>query len=187
MLKEKNNSFFGKAFFLKERFLFRVFTEGKKVVMEKEITRIAIDIPGDLISRFDEIISERGYASRSEGVRDAIRNYISYYKWMAEVEGELVGTLTLIYDHKITGVADSITNVQQEYMDIIKSSIRIPLDSGNHLEVIILRGDGEDVKALTGRIMSLRGVKHVKLNITSLKSLNLKISLRTKSGGKRYL
>ena len=69
----------------------------------------------------------------------------------------------------------------KEYIDIIKSSIRIPLDYGSYLEVIILRGEGEDVKALTGRIMSLRGVKHVKLNITSLKSLNLKISLRTKS------
>jgi CopG family nickel-responsive transcriptional regulator len=149
--------------------------------MEKEITRIGMDIPGDLIGRCDDLIFERGYSSRSEGVRDAIRNYINYYEWLAEVEGELIGTLTLIYDPKITGVADSITNILQEYMDIIKSSIRIPLDSGNHLEVIILRGDGEDVKALTGRIMSLRGVKHVKLNITSLKLLNLKISLTQKN------
>jgi len=142
-------------------------------ILEKEMARMGVSIPWDLVDRFDEIISERGYASRSEGIRDAIRNYISYYEWMAEVEGELVGTLTLIYDHKITGVADSVTNVQQEYRDIIKSSIRIPLDSHNQLEVIILRGEGEDVKALTGRIMSLRGVKHVKLNITPLKNKKL--------------
>jgi len=142
-------------------------------ILEKEMARMGVSIPWDLVDRFDEIISERGYASRSEGIRDAIRNYISYYEWMAEVEGELVGTLTLIYDHKITGVADSVTNVQQEYRDIIKSSIRIPLDSDNQLEVIILRGEGEDVKALTGRIMSLRGVKHVKLNITPLKNKKL--------------
>ena len=63
----------------------------------------------------------------------------------------------------------------------IKSSIRIPLDYGSHLEVIILRGDVEDVKALTGRIMSLRGVKHAKLNIISLNLLNLKISLTKKN------
>lgn len=142
-------------------------------ILEKEMARKGVSIPWDLVDRFDEIISERSYASRSEGIRDAIRNYISYYEWMAEVEGELVGTLTLIYDHKITGVADSVTNVQQEYRDIIKSSIRIPLDSDNQLEVIILRGEGEDVKALTGRIMSLRGVKHVKLNITPLKNKKL--------------
>ena len=140
---------------------------------ETELVRTGVSIPGGLISRFDEIILERGYSSRSEGIRDALRNYISYYEWMAEVEGELIGTLTLIFDSQKTGVADSITNIQHEYIDIIKSSINIPLDSGNHLEVIILRGEGKDVSALTGRIMSVRGVKHVKLNITSLKLVNL--------------
>ncbi len=74
-----------------------------------------------------EKLCEKSYASRSERVRDAIRNYISCYE----------------------------------------------LDSGNHLEVILLRGEGEDVNALTGRIMSLRGVKQVKLNITSVKKLYL--------------
>ena len=137
--------------------------------MEKEITRTVFDLPKGLIGRFGEIISERGYVSMSEGVRDSIRQYINYYEWMAKVEGERIGTLTLIYDHKITGVAGSITNIQHEYRDIIKSSIRIPLDYGNHLEVILLRGDGEGVNTLTGRIMSLRGVKHVKLNSTLIK------------------
>ena len=140
--------------------------------MEKELVITGVAIHRDLISRFDDVIFERGFASRSEGVRDAIRHYINYYEWMADVEGEHIGTLTLIYDHKIIGVADSIANIQHKYSDIIKSSIRIPLDSGNHLEVIILRGDGEDVKALTGRIMSLRGVKHVKLNVTPLNRIH---------------
>lgn len=138
---------------------------------EKELTRIGVSLPGDLISRFDEIISERGYSSRSEGIRDAIRKYINYYEWMAEVEGEHIGTLTLIFDPQKTGVADSIVNIQHEYIDIITYSIHIPLDSDSHLEVTLLCGEGADVKALTGRIMSLRGVKHVNLNITSLKLL----------------
>ena len=58
---------------------------------------------------------------------------------------------------------------------IIKSCIHIPLDYHNHLEVILLRGEGKDVGALTGRIMSVKGVRHVKLNITPLK---LKLLLR---------
>ena len=139
---------------------------------ETELVRTGVSIPGGLLSRFDEIISERGYSSRSEGVRDALRNYIRYYEWMTdEVEGGIIGTLTLIFDPQKTGVAGSITNIQREYIDIIKSCIHIPLDSDNHLEVILLRGEGKDVGALTGRIMSVKGVKHVKLNITSLKLL----------------
>ena len=146
--------------------------------METEQIGIGVIIPGGLLSRFDEIISERGYSSRSEGIRDALRNYIRYYEWMAEVEGEIIGTLTLIFDSQITGVADSISNIQREYMDIMESSIHIPLDYHNHLKVILLRGEGEDVSALTGRIMSVRGVKHVKLNITSLKLHFLRKGLR---------
>ena len=142
----------------------------KTLEKEIELTRSGISLPADLLRHFDKIIFEKGYSSRSEGVRDAIRNYINYYEWMTELEGELIGTLTLIFDPQKTGVAGSITNIQHQYIDIIKSSIHIPLDSDNHLEVIILRGEGKDVKALTGRIMSLRGVKHVKLNISSLKN-----------------
>ncbi len=140
--------------------------------MEKELVRTGVSIRADLVGRFDETIFERGFASRSEGVRDALRHYINYYEWMTEVEGEHVGALTLIYDREITGVAGSIANVQQRYSAIIKSSIRIPLDSDNYLEVIILRGDGEEMRALTGHIMSLRGVKHVKLNVTPLNRIH---------------
>ena len=58
--------------------------------MEKELTRMGVSIPRDLISRFDEIISERGYASRSEGIRDAIRSYISYYEGWLKLKESLL-------------------------------------------------------------------------------------------------
>jgi len=59
--------------------------------MEQELTRIGVSLPENLLEKFDEIITKRGYSCRSEGIRDAIRSYIRYYAWMSEVEGERAG------------------------------------------------------------------------------------------------
>ena len=54
--------------------------------------RIGVSLPEKLLSRFDEIILKRGYSSRSEGIRDAIRNYIVHYEWMSDVQGSELGS-----------------------------------------------------------------------------------------------
>ncbi len=128
--------------------------------------RIGVSLPDNLLNKFDSIIMERGYSSRSEGIRDAIRSYINYYEWMNDISGRRVGTITLIYDHTKRGLSNAVADVQHDYVNLIKSSIHIHLDKENCLEVIIFDGDGKDVKGLDERLMALKGVKYVKLNTT---------------------
>jgi CopG family nickel-responsive transcriptional regulator len=132
--------------------------------MEQELMRIGVSLPENLLTKFDDIIEKRGYSSRSEGIRDSIRTYITHYEWMSDVKGRRVGTISLIYDHTKRGLSNSLADVQHDHIDIIKSSIHLHLDHDNCLEVIILDGEGADVKAVAERIMSLKGVKYVKLN-----------------------
>jgi len=114
--------------------------------MEQELMRIGVSLPEKLLSRFDEIILQRGYSSRSEGIRDAIRNYIVHYEWMSDVQGERVGVITLVYSHSQRGLVDNLTDIQHEFGSIIQSSLHVHLDLDNCLEVIILRGEGQDVE-----------------------------------------
>lgn len=130
--------------------------------------RIGVSLPEKLLSRFDEIILKRGYSSRSEGIRDAIRNYIVHYEWMSDVQGERVGVITLVYSHSQRGLVDNLTEIQHESGSIIQSSLHVHLDHDNCLEVIVLRGEGQDVRKAAEKMMSLKGVKHVKLSTTSL-------------------
>jgi len=130
--------------------------------------RIGVSLPEKLLSRFDEIILKRGYSSRSEGIRDAIRNYIVHYEWMSDVQGERVGVITLVYAHAQRGLVDNLTEIQHESGSIIQSSLHVHLDHENCLEVIVLRGEGQDVRKAAEKMMSLKGVKHVKLSTTSL-------------------
>ncbi len=130
--------------------------------------RIGVSLPANLLGRFDEIIAQRGYSSRSEGIRDAIRSYIVDYEWMSREEGEKVGVITLIYDHHKRGLGNTLTDLQHKFLKLIESSLHVHIDHENCMEVVLVKGDAKDVKILVEKIMALKGVKHVKLTITSL-------------------
>ena len=130
--------------------------------------RIGVSLPENLLSKFDEIILKRGYSSRSEGIRDSIRSYIVHYEWMSDVQGDRVGVITIVYSHAQRNLESNLTEIQHEFSSIIQSSMHVHLDHDNCLEVVVLRGDGKDVRTAAEKMMALKGVKHVKLTTTSL-------------------
>jgi len=136
--------------------------------MDQDLMRIGVSLPEKLLNRFDEIILNRGYSSRSEGIRDAIRSYIVNYEWMSDVDGKRVGVITIVYDHSQRGLEDSLTHIQHEFGSIVQSSLHVHLDRDICLMVVVLNGDGQDVRKAAERMMTLKGVKHVKLTTTSL-------------------
>jgi CopG family transcriptional regulator, nickel-responsive regulator len=138
------------------------------MTMDNELSRIGISLPKHLLDRFDEIINYRGYSSRSEGIRDAIRSYIQHYKWMADVKGDRQGVITMIYDHDQRGLLALLTDIQHEFKAIIQASLHSHVTENRCLEVILLRGDGTQLKALAERLMSQKGVESVKLTTIGL-------------------
>jgi CopG family transcriptional regulator, nickel-responsive regulator len=133
------------------------------MTIDNELSRIGISLPKHLLDQFDQIINYRGYSSRSEGIRDSIRNYIQYYKWMSDVKGERQGVITMIYDHDQRGLLVVLTDIQHEFKGIIQASLHSHVTESRCLEVILLRGDGTQLKSLAERLMSQKGVESVKL------------------------
>ncbi len=136
--------------------------------MEEGITRIGVSLPKNLLDEFDRIISTRGYSSRSEAIRDAIRNYISEYKWLESEKGEVVGVMVIVYDHNIKGVSDIIIDLQHDFGEIVTSSTHIHLNKDQCLELVLVRGRMEEIKKLVDKLSATRGVLNVKL-ITAVK------------------
>ncbi|WP_292388963.1 nickel-responsive transcriptional regulator NikR [Methanosarcina sp. UBA5] len=136
--------------------------------MEIELMRIGVSLPDTLLSKFDEIVEKRGYSSRSEGVRDAIRNYISHYEWINDVKGDRTGTIAVIYDNTRKGLSNVLINIQHNYSHLIRSSMHVYLDRENCFELIFLNGKGEDITELAESIIALKGVKFSKLTTISL-------------------
>ncbi|MFU8766675.1 MAG: nickel-responsive transcriptional regulator NikR [Candidatus Methanoperedens sp.] len=131
--------------------------------MDQDMSRIGVSLPENLLEKFDKIITKRGYSSRSEGVRDAIRGYIRFFDWMGEVQGERIGILSMTYEHSRRGLVSSLLDVEHEFATITRSTVHVHISNDECMEVLILQGDGKEVKAIAERIMALKGVKNVKL------------------------
>jgi CopG family nickel-responsive transcriptional regulator len=125
--------------------------------------RISISLPERLLEEFDKILKEKGYVSRSEGIRDAIRSYILEHSFMSQLSGEIAGTISIIYDHDETNVLERLTDAQHDFAEVIDSSLHIHLDRHHCLEVIVVRGDSTPIKQLLNRLKSIKGVKYAKL------------------------
>jgi CopG family nickel-responsive transcriptional regulator len=133
------------------------------VTNETDLSRIGISLPKNLLDKFDEILHYRGYSSRSEGIRDAIRSYITYYQWMSDVRGERQGVITMVYDHEQRGLLQVLTEIQHEFMDVVQASLHSHVTHDRCLEVILLRGEAERLKMIAERLMAQKGVESVKL------------------------
>ncbi len=131
-----------------------------------KVSRFSISLEPELLEKFNKIIKEKGYGSRSEAIRDLIRDKIVEEKW--ERGEEVVASLTLVYDHDVRGVTDKLTDLQHHYAGHMVSSMHVHLSGRSCMEVLVLRGRAEVVKKISEELLSSKGVKHGSLVITGL-------------------
>ncbi len=131
-----------------------------------EITRFGVSIENKLLEKFDHLISARGYQNRSEAIRDLIRNELVNQQW-GDDEAESVGTITIIFDHHVRELTEMLTNVQHQFKEQIIAATHIHLDHHNCLEMIAVKGKTAAIRKIADKLISLRGVKHGKLVMTT--------------------
>lgn len=131
-----------------------------------QVIRFGVSIEAGLLERFDELIERKGYVNRSEAVRDLIRNAIVEDQW-SRGEEELVGTVTLVYDHHTRDLADKLNDHQHSWHDKIISVLHVHLDAHHCLEVLVVRGKSAEVKKIADALIGTKGVKHGKLVTTT--------------------
>ncbi|ACK43040.1 MULTISPECIES: nickel-responsive transcriptional regulator NikR [Dictyoglomus] len=132
-----------------------------------KIVRFGVSIEEDLLENFDKIIEDKGYNSRSEAIRDLIRDYIIKEKWNLKKE-KVAGSISLIYEHDVYGLSEKLTDIQHHYHDVIISTLHVHLDEKNCMEVILVRGKVEKIKRLYDELSSLKWVRHTNIAITDI-------------------
>lgn len=130
------------------------------------VTRFGVSLEGTLLRRFDRLIGKKGYATRSEAIRDLIREDLVREQWEMGTE-EAVGTITLVYDHDTRDLDEKLTDLQHVHYKAIVSTLHVHLDPHNCLEVLVLRGKASDLKAIADRLIGTRGVKHGTFSATA--------------------
>jgi len=128
--------------------------------------RFGISIDSKLLDSFDKLIEEKGYANRSEALRDLIRASLIDTKW-ENGEEEMVGTVTLVFNHHVRDLSDKLTEHQHSHHHQIISALHVHLDAHNCLEVLVVRGKAHDIKKIADELIGVKGVKHGKLVMTA--------------------
>lgn len=128
--------------------------------------RFGVSMDGRLLRAFDRMIRDKGYRSRSEAIRDIVRGYLVGQEWLSG-KAQVVGTVTIVYDHATRELGEVLTHLQHAYHAAVICTTHVHLDSHNCLEVVVLRGRPRDVQSIADRLISTRGVKHGKLVATT--------------------
>lgn len=130
--------------------------------LKQSAVRFSVSLPPTLVREFDEILGSMQYVSRSKAVHDAIRNFISDYKWMREEAGKITGAIVMLYYLDKPGLANKIMRVQHKFGNIISSTMHIHLAKNKCLEIVTVDGDTKEVRSLTQELMTKKGVKQLK-------------------------
>lgn len=130
-----------------------------------ELVRFGVSLDQRLLAEFDRHIRRRHYTNRSEALRDLIRNNLVGDEW--DDDKETVGTITFVYDHHVRDLASKLTDIQHDYHGQILSGMHVHLDHNHCLEVLVVKGKGTDIKKVADALVSVKGVKHGKLTMTT--------------------
>ncbi len=131
-----------------------------------DLSRIGVAIDSDLLTRFDRLIADRGYTNRSEAFRDLIRDELVQKSWQS-ADSEVIGTVTIVYDHHVRLLSEKLTDMQHDHHKSILSTVHVHLDHDNCLEVLLVRGKAREVQSIADALISTKGVKHGGLTITT--------------------
>jgi CopG family transcriptional regulator, nickel-responsive regulator len=122
-----------------------------------QIVRFSVSLEEDLFEQFDRYCKEQQFATRSEAVRQLLRETLTTHAWESECK-DAAGTLTLVYDHHRAQLRDHLTKLQHDNTDLVVSSLHAHLTHDLCLEVIVLRGPAERLQKIAAQLRGLKGI-----------------------------
>ncbi len=131
-----------------------------------ELIRFGVSIDNELLSQFDSIIAESGQPTRSEAIRDLIREELIRQRLNTETDQMAIGSLTLVYDHHARNLLQEMAEVQHDYHEMILSVMHLHVSHDDCMEIIALSGEVGKISNLSNRLLGLKGVKNGKLFLT---------------------
>jgi len=134
---------------------------------EERLSRFGVSMEEGLLEQFDGYCRGHGYSNRSEAIRDLIRKALIEEEW--KENRETVAALTLVYDHHVPGLTEKLTRFQHDFPGQVVAALHVHLGRHACMEVIVLRGKANAIKAFADRLIALRGVKHGTLTGTTAK------------------
>ena len=132
-----------------------------------ETVRFGVSLDSDLLEKFDALCERQGCPSRSEALRDIIRNTLVQDSLQSD-SAEAAGVLTLVYDHHVRDLSNKLNERQHDSYASVVTTLHVHLDHHHCLEVLVLKGKAGELRNLADQLRSIRGVMHGTFSITAI-------------------
>jgi len=130
------------------------------VQMVEPMQRVTITIDDDLLAEIDAFMAGRGYANRSEAIRDLARSGLSQSSLEVVQDRNCFATLSYVYDHAARELPKRLTQDFHAHHGLAQATLHVHLDHDSCLEVTVLKGRSAEVKAFADHVIAERGVRH---------------------------
>jgi len=131
---------------------------------------VSLSLTHDLLRKLDRLMREGGYSSRSEAVRDAIRNYLSEYALSREEAGRVAAIVSVISERDRRDVDQRLARLRHEYEGIVSGNMHIHLGPYYCLELFIAEGELGEIMTFVGKVRATRGVSQVKYTMVPIEA-----------------
>jgi len=130
-----------------------------------DLLRMSFSIERPLAERLEQMCAERNYENRSEFLRDLIRQTIVEEEW--EHNEEAVGTISLLYDHNRRNLSAELNDIQHDHHANVLATTHVHLSHDLCAEMIMVRGQAEDLRQMADALRKHKGVLHGTLSLSS--------------------
>lgn len=127
--------------------------------------KFSVSFSQELFKEFEMVSKELGIRNRSKALQSAVNLFIAMNRWQF-TSGNVAGAILLLYDHEESGLEETLTDIQHDYMDVIVSALHIHVTYRECLLIIAVRGEVGKIKMLYEKIVNLRGIKQLQYSIT---------------------
>ena len=130
-----------------------------------DLSRFSISIEKGLLGRLEQLVKRSKYGNRSEFVRDLLRERLVEEEWKGNEE--VVGTITLVYDHETRELSKKLTRLQHHHHDLVLASTHVHLDEHMCAEMVLTRGRASEIEEMASLLRQQKGVLHASLSLSS--------------------
>ena len=130
------------------------------------VSRISVSLPEPLLQQLDEMVGERGFASRSQAIAEMISHQITAHR-TERGNDIMAGTITLLYDHSTPQLQKMLADLQHQHIEEVISSLHVHLMHSQTMEVILVQGPAAKLQRIADEMTTKRGVISGRLQLTT--------------------
>lgn len=136
-----------------------------------DIVRFTVSLEGDLLTSFDKFVEDGHFATRSEAIRQLLRERLTTASWEADAK-DVAASLTLVYDHHKSNLLEKMTAIQHDHWNLVVSVLHVHLTHDLCMELLALRGPAKDLQHLAAELTGLKGIFQAQLVVVRAEAEN---------------